>query len=288
MLFSKVTSIALLAFATAAVAQRKCGAPAPTEELIDAAVEDTKAQLAALKANGGVSAFSGEVSAQATIYIDTWFHVLRSGTTEALGNIPQSKLDQQLAVLNADYAASGVQFVLKGTTFTTNASWYSDSDELAMKKSLRKGDYKTLNVYFQNLSGGLLGYCYFPKAAPSSNDVFYDGCAVLSTSVPGGSATNYNLGRTATHEIGHWLGLFHTFQGGCATSTTGGDGIPDTPAEKTAASGCPTGRDTCTGTSFPGADPIHNYMDYSYDSCMYEFTPGQASRIASFWAQYRA
>lgn len=292
MLFSKLNFAALLALAAAATAQRKCGAPAPTEDLVEAAIEDTKAQLAALKNKDSVSAFSAlaadTVKAQATIYVDTWFHVLRSGTTEAQGNIPESKLNQQLDVLNADYADSGVQFVLKGITYTTNASWYSDSAELTMKKALRKGDYKTLNVYFQNLSGGTLGYCYFPKASPSTNDVWYDGCSVLSTSIPGGTATNYNLGRTATHEVGHWLGLFHTFQGGCATSTTGGDGIPDTPAERSAASGCPTGRDTCTGSSFPGVDPIHNYMDYSYDSCMYEFTPGQAARIQSFWQQYRA
>lgn len=94
MMFNKVSSIAFLAFIGAAYAQRKCGAPAPTEELVDAAVEDTKAQLAALKANGGVSTFAA--AAQATIQVDTWFHVLRSGTTEAQGNIPQSKLDQQV------------------------------------------------------------------------------------------------------------------------------------------------------------------------------------------------
>jgi hypothetical protein len=67
-----------------------------------------------------------------------------------------------------------------------------------MKTALRKGSYGTLNVYFQNLSGGLLGYCYFPESNPSSDTITTDGCSVLSTSVPGGSATNYNLGRTLT------------------------------------------------------------------------------------------
>ncbi|RPA78483.1 zincin [Ascobolus immersus RN42] len=270
------------------MAQRKCGAPAPTEELIEAAKEDTRAQLALIKAKGGAIT-TADVKAKAIIYVDTWFHVLRSGTGATQGNIPDSQLQQQLDVLNADFLDAGVQFVLKGTTRTTNNSYFTDSSELAMKKALRKGDYKTLNIYFQNLSGGTLGYCYFPVSNPTTNDVWYDGCSVLYTSVPGGTATNYNLGRTATHEIGHWLGLFHTFQGGCASNAaTGGDSVPDTPAERTAASGCPTGRDTCTGTNFPGVDPIHNYMDYSYDSCMYEFTPGQATRIANFWNLYRA
>jgi hypothetical protein len=129
-----------------------------------------------------------------------------------------------------------------------------------MKKKLRKGTYKTLNVYFMYEIGGNLGYCYFPTSVTSgSNDFYYDGCSILYSSVPGGSATNFNLGKTVTHEVGHWFGLFHTFQGGCSGS---GDSIADTPAQASASSGCPTGRDSCPAT---GLDPIHNYMDYSYE-----------------------
>jgi hypothetical protein len=172
-------------------------------------------------------------------------------------------LSAQLAALNQAYAPHQIQFTLKGTTRTVNANWASDGNEMAMKRSLRKGTYDTLNVYFLKDLGSNLGYCYFPDAAgatPGSTTQIRDGCSVLYSTVPGGGATNYDLGHTTTHEVGHWFGLYHTFQGGCNGA---GDSVSDTPAQASASSGCPVGRDSCPSAA--GSDPIHNYMDYSYE-----------------------
>ncbi|GME36547.1 Peptidase M43 pregnancy-associated plasma-A [Neofusicoccum parvum] len=232
---------------------------------------------------------AGEVTTQATITVDTYFHVVAASTALSDGYVTQQDqmLSDQLDVMNENYAPHGISFTLLGTTRTINSNWASDGAELTMKKSLRQGDYKTLNIYFQKAIGGNLGYCYFPStsATEGSNSFYYDGCSILYSSLPGGSATNYNLGKTVTHEVGHWFGLYHTFQGGCS-ELLGGDRIADTPAQASASSGCPTGRDSCPNKE--GVDPIHNYMDYSYDSCYEEFTDDQETRMYSMWNTIRA
>lgn len=173
----------------------------------------------------------------------------------------EDDVSAQLDAMNTAYSPYGITFVQADADWTVNAAWASDSAEETMKESLRQGTYADLNVYLIN-SMDYLGYCYFPTSTSGSDDDFtLDGCTVLSSSIPGGSETNYDLGLTAVHEIGHWFGLYHTFQGGCVV----GDRVDDTPAEASSASGCPTGRDTCPNAD--GEDPIHNYMDYTYDSC---------------------
>jgi hypothetical protein len=230
--------------------------------------------------------------APGSVTVPVWFHVIMSTTGE--GALSDADLDKQLKVLNNAYAGSDplaartaantpFRFVLAGTDRTVNDTWfnvgYASTAEKQMKTSLRRGDGRTLNIYTANLGDNLLGWATFPskyRTKPSD-----DGIVILYSSFPGGSAAPYNEGDTVTHETGHWLGLYHTFQNGCSAT---GDYVSDTPSEKGPAFGCPEGRDSCKD---PGLDPIHNFMDYSNDPCMSEFTPGQSIRMDSQCMQYR-
>jgi hypothetical protein len=229
---------------------------------------------------GGTSVPGGVVS--------VYFHVINAGTGIANGDIPDSQINAQMNVLNSAYAGTGWSFNLVATDRTTNASWYTmqpgTAAETQAKSALHAGTADDLNLYSANIGGGLLGWSTFPSSYDA--DPLDDGVVILFSSVPGGSAAPYNEGDTATHEVGHWMGLYHTFQGGCArNATTGGDLVADTPAEKSAAFGCPVGRDTCTNLA--GLDPILNFMDYTDDACMNQLTSGQDARMDLQFGTYR-
>lgn len=219
--------------------------------------------------------------------IPVYFHVITS--TSGAGALSNQEVQSQINVLNSAYSGTGWSFSLVSITRTANDTWYgagyNSTAERQMKQALRQGSANDLNIYAFNVGGGLLGWATFPSSYNSNPS--YDGVVLLNESLPGGSAAPYNLGDTGTHEVGHWMGLYHTFQGGCARQASGGDAIADTPAERSPAYGCPVGRDTCTGSRFPGLDPIRNFMDYTDDSCMNSFTAGQDTRMDGQYTAFR-
>ena len=218
--------------------------------------------------------------------IPVYFHVITSSTG---GNsITTAQINEQITVLNNAFASSGVAFYLADVDTTRSDVWNKmtsgSTAEAEAKTALRRGLKGDLNIYSAMIGQGLLGWATFPSSYVAKPKM--DGVVVLYSSLPGGTAIPYNLGDTATHEVGHWLGLYHTFQGGCAKNTiTGGDLVADTPAEGSSAFGCPVNRNTCR--SIAGNDPIRNFMDYTDDSCMNTFTSNQGIRIASMLAAYR-
>lgn len=234
------------------------------------------------RSGGGVAHRPGTV-------INVYVHVITNGTA---GQVSSGAIENQINVLNDSFAGSTggavtqFEFVLAGTTTTNNSSWYNctpgSAAETQMKNALHQGGATDLNLYTTS-GGGYLGWATFPwsyNGAPLK-----DGVVIDYRSLPGGPyGSQYSLGDTGTHEVGHWLGLYHTFQGGCSSQ---GDLVSDTPAEKSPAYGCPANRDTCKGRSFPGKDPIENFMDYTDDSCMWKFSSGQSTRMDSAWTAYR-
>ena len=240
----------------------------------DALREPAEGIDAWLAANAG----SGEVQRAAAIPVA--FHVIytsRRGRTQ--GNVPLSQIEAQIDVLNAAYASAGYSFYLATVTRTNNSKWfgvsYGSRAERDMKRSLAVDPATTLNMYSANPGQGTLGWATFPWDYPAGD--YRHGTVLLYSTLPGGSAAPYNLGDTGTHEVGHYMGLYHTFQGGCSGD---GDFVSDTPAEASPAYGCPGGRDTCAGG---GVDPITNFMDYTDDACMNTFSSGQRARMQ--WAQ---
>ncbi|MBS43274.1 MAG: zinc metalloprotease [Nocardioides sp.] len=223
------------------------------------------------------------VAAAAASSIPVYVHVM-AGKSGA-GDVSNAQIQSQIDVMNQHFAGAesgaaddtGFGFTLAGVDRYYNNTWHQDRASTKYRSQTRQGGADALNMWLVDFD--YLGIATFPWDYASNPSI--DGVRVHYDSLPGGGIGNYDEGKTATHEVGHWLGLYHTFQGGCTTTN---DYVDDTPAQGSATTGCPAGADTC---SLPGLDPIHNYMDYSYDACMDQFTPGQGTRMSQAWTAYR-
>ncbi len=251
----------------------------------------------------------------ATKIIPVVFHVVYNNASQ---NVSDAQLLQQLTALNKDYrrlnadtindpsvfrqlgSDTGIEFALATkdpsgnpttgiTRTTTSTASFSVGTPNAVKANSTGGkdpwpnaDY--LNIWVCNLGGGILGY-----ATPPGGPAASDGVVLLYSSLPGGSAAPYNLGRTATHEVGHYLNLRHIWgdEPACAQD----DQVGDTPQQKGENYGCPTfplisgAGASCTPGS-PGA-MFMNYMDYTDDACMHMFSLGQGDRMLAALATSR-
>jgi hypothetical protein len=204
---------------------------------------------------------------------------------------------RQVRVMNAAYSGKtssvGVdtrfRFYLKSLHYVRNARWYDavlfDAADRRMRRKLHRGNANALNLYIskpRDLAPGAttLGWSSVPWRARKAPRL--DGVTINKGSLPGGRIRGYNRGDTMVHEVGHWLGLFHTFENGCDQRN---DLVDDTPAEAFPATTCEVGRDTCDSA---GHDPVRNFMNYPPDACMNRFTRGQANRMHRSWTAYRA
>ena len=255
----------------------------------------------------GRTVINGEYEDGRTLVVQVVFHVIE--TTSGLGALTEDHIRSQIDILNEDFqgivgtpgeggANSQIQFalarfdpagnptngidrVVSNTFFTDPGAGSFNND---MKIALNWDPTRYLNIYTNDCAQGLLGYATFPATEAGDTQ---DGVVLLWESVgrngPGGPP--YNQGRTATHEIGHYLGLFHTFEGGCSpASYTSGDLIADTQAESQPIYDCVPNTPSGCGA---GLAPIDNYMDYTNDTCMDHFTAEQANRMRCSIMNYR-
>ena len=265
-------------------ASAKGGRGADTREISAKEQSEIEARTASIlkaKQDRGAGIPQGALAAAS---VPVYVHVMAA--VNGAGNVTDQQISEQIAVLNKTFAGqeasaaanTGFTFYLAGTDRFYNDTWHVDGASTTYRSQTRKGGANALNMWLVDFDN--LGVATFPWDYSKNPSI--DGIRVHYASLPGGSATNFDLGETATHEAGHWFGLYHTFQGGC---TKRNDEVADTPAQSSPTSGCPVGRDSCR---LAGIDPIHNYMDYSYDSCYNQFTPGQSTRISNNWVAYRS
>ncbi|OGF18010.1 MAG: hypothetical protein A2W00_15175 [Candidatus Eisenbacteria bacterium RBG_16_71_46] len=239
---------------------RRCGTTQPARAELDAAGERVRRWLDA----SGVRVFGGTLPVA--------LHVIQSGAEGAVGD---AQAREQIAALNRDFAGTGLRFELASIDRTEDQALLRMTPGSALerraKETLAIDPAHRLNLYTCAPAGGFVGWSSFPWSAPEDDAM--QGAVIHYGSLPGGFLESYGLGRAATHQVGHYLGLLHTFQGGCGAP---GDEVEDTPYEAAPAAGCVRGRDTCPQE---GEDPLRNFMDLADGACQNEFTAGQTERV---------
>lgn len=295
---------ALLLTASLASAQRNCGAM----EVLDRQLQADPAMQERMNAiENHTQHFAQNPGAhdRVVVTIPVVVNVVYNTTAE---NISDAQILSQIDVLNADFrllnadqslipalfqgvkADCEVQFCLAtqdpGGNATTgirrqSTTLTSFSSNDAMKYTAQGGldawdRNKYLNLWVCDLGGGLLGYAQFPGGPAATDGVV---CDYAYFGTVGVATPPFDKGRTATHEVGHWLNLRHIW----GDATCGSDLISDTPVHNTSNGGCPAypHYSTCTGAP---VEMTMNYMDYTDDACMYMFTQGQKTRMQAVLA----
>jgi hypothetical protein len=225
------------------------------------------------------------------VLIDVYFHILTNRAGE--GVVPEKAIRDQIQVLNDAFAGTipgGIptpfRFRLADRHVEKNDAWfemkyselYPTKAERDAKRTLNKLGNSTLNIYTARVSG-TLGWARWPWQLGDG----IDGIVVRFSTLPGITTDHdNNLGDVVVHEVGHWLGLFHTAENGCRPP---GDCVADTPAEATPKTVC-LSDDSCPTQD--GTDLYWNYMNHTDDRCRYAFTRDQVERMETVYKKYRA
>ena len=264
-----------------------CATPTPPKSVL----QTVQARLAA---SGGAARLPG--GDLPPLIIPAAYHVITA--ENGTGGATEQQIVDQNVALNVAFQPWNIEFVLVSQQQVPNDDWYGvasitndgvdNAAALAMKTALAVDPSTTLNLYFNDLPGGLYGYAQFPDTWPEDSPRW--GVVMDNVTLPG-SGDPFGGGNVGTHEVGHVLGLYHTFQDGCHADSqcaSSGDLVCDTPAESSPNGfdqPCGVLRDSCPTSA--GNDPVENYMDYSSPSCMIEFTAGQNVRMHDMLSTFK-